>query len=56
MRTAARMPRPRSAPGTAKHDERGAIVYATFKLLQRDAKLNFLAWEWQDMVEGHFLQ
>ncbi len=42
--------------GYAKHDERGAIVYATFKLLQRDAKLNFLAWEWQDMVEGHLLQ
>jgi len=42
--------------GYAKHDERGAIVYATFKLLQRDAKLNFLAWEWQDMVEGHLVQ
>ena len=42
--------------GYAKHDERGAIVYATFKLLQRDARLNFLAWEWQDMVEGHLLQ
>jgi hypothetical protein len=42
--------------GYAKHDERGAIVYATFKLLQRDAKLNFMAWEWQDMVEGHLVQ
>ena len=42
--------------GYAKHDERGAIVYATFKLLQRDATLNFLAWEWQDMVEGHLAQ
>ena len=39
-----------------KQDERGAIVYATFKLLQRDAKLTNLAWEWQDMVEGHLLQ
>ena len=39
-----------------KQDERGAIVYATFKLLQRDAKLTSLAWEWQDMVEGHFIQ
>ena len=43
-------------PGYSHHDERGAIVYATFKLLQRDAKLNYLAWEWQDMVEGHLLQ
>src|SRR5687767_7870311 len=43
-------------PGYARHDERGAIVYATFKLLQRDAKLNYLAWEWQDLVEGHIVQ
>ena len=42
--------------GYWKQDERGAIVYATFKLLQRDAKLTSLAWEWQDMVEGHFIQ
>jgi hypothetical protein len=42
--------------GYARHDERGAIVYATFKLLQRDAKLNYLAWEWQDLVEGHIVQ
>ena len=43
-------------PGYSHHDERGAIVYATFKLLQRDAKVNFMAWEWQDMVEGHLIQ
>jgi hypothetical protein len=43
-------------PGYWKQDERGAIVYATFKLLQRDAKLTSLAWEWQDLVEGHFIQ
>ena len=42
--------------GYARHDERGAIVYATFKLLQRDVKLNYLAWDWQDLVEGHILQ
>lgn len=42
--------------GYARHDERGAIMYATFKLLQRDAKLNFLAWEWMDLVEGNLLQ
>lgn len=47
---------PAIGPGYSHHDERGAIVYATFKLLQRDAKLNFMAWEWQDMVEGHLLQ
>lgn len=42
--------------GYARHDERGAIVYATFKLLQRDAKLNYLAYEWQDLVEGQIIQ
>ena len=43
-------------PAYSRHDERGAIVYATFKLLQRDAKLNSLVWDWQDMVEGHLIQ
>jgi hypothetical protein len=43
-------------PAYWKHDERGAIVYATFKLLQRDARLTGLAWEWQDLVEGHLVQ
>ena len=43
-------------PGYSHHDERGAIVYATFKLLQRDAKVNYLAWDWQDLVEGHIVQ
>ena len=43
-------------PAYWKQDERGAIVYATFKLLQRNAKLTSLAWDWQDMVEGHFIQ
>ena len=47
---------PAIGPGYSHHDERGAIVYATFKLLQRDVKLNYMAWEWQDMVEGHLLQ
>ena len=42
---------PAIGPGYSRHDERGAIVYATFKLLQRDAKLTSLVWEWQDMVE-----
>jgi hypothetical protein len=51
--------RPNAPPfigdGYWKQDEHGAIVYATFKLLQRDAKLTDLSWEWQDMVEGHFV-
>jgi hypothetical protein len=47
---------PALGPGYARHDERGAIVYATATLLKRDAKLTDLAWDWQDMVEGHFIQ
>ena len=47
---------PALGAGYAHHDERGAIVHATFVLLQRDAKLNFLSWEWMDMVEGHVVQ
>ena len=47
---------PALGPAYWKHDERGAIVYATLKFLQRDAKLTNLAWEWQDMVEGHLIQ
>ncbi len=43
-------------PGYWKHDERGAIVYATAKLLQRDVRLSSLAWEWQDRVEGHAIR
>jgi hypothetical protein len=47
---------PALGPGYSHHDERGAIVYATFKLLQRDATLNYLTWDWQDLVEGHLVQ
>ena len=47
---------PALGAGYARHDERGAIMYATFKLLQRDAKLNYLAWEWMDLVEGNLVQ
>ena len=42
--------------GYARHDERGAIVFATFKLLQRDAKLDAMTYDWQDLVEGHIVQ
>ena len=37
------------------HDERGAIVYATFRLIQKAEEVTQLAWEWQDMVEGHVM-
>ena len=43
-------------PAYWKQDERGAIVFATLKFLQRDAKVTGYSWEWQDMVEGHSIQ
>jgi len=43
-------------PGYWKHDERGAVMYATLKILQRDVKMTGLAWEWMDMVEGNLIQ
>ena len=42
--------------GYWKQDERGAIVYATFKLLQRDAKVTDLTWSQHDLVEGNDIQ
>ena len=45
-----------SGPGLWKHDVREAIQYATFKLLQRDAKVTGLTWSQHDMVEGNEIQ
>ena len=47
------------APGDEGHwraDVRGAIVYATWQFMQRDAKLTSLVWNTVDRVEGHQLQ
>ena len=47
------------SPGDEGHwraDLRGAIVYATWRFLQRDAKLTSLVWNFVDLVEGHQLQ
>lgn len=42
--------------GYWKVDVRGAIAYATWKYLQRDAKVTHLMWNFMDLVEGHQLQ
>jgi hypothetical protein len=42
--------------GYWKHDVRGAILYATARLLKRDVKMTELTWGQQDLVEGHQLQ
>src|SRR6185295_5934003 len=45
-----------SGDGHWRSDLRGAIVAATWKLMQRDAKVTSLVWNFVDLVEGHQLQ
>ena len=40
-------------PSYATHDIRGALVYPSFKFIQRDAKVTAFLWNWEDLVEGH---
>jgi len=47
---------PALGEGYIRHDERGAIMFATSQMIQKAAKLSYLAWEWMDMVEGNILQ
>ena len=42
--------------GYWKNDVRGAIVYATWKFLQRDVKVTHLMWNSQSLVQGQELQ
>lgn len=39
-----------------KHDTRGAILWAVYQFLERDAKVTRYFWGMQDRVEGHHLQ
>jgi hypothetical protein len=43
-------------PGYWKMDVRGALAFATLKFLQRDAKVTDFNLQFQDVVEGYFLQ
>ena len=42
--------------GYWKEDIGGALLWATYGFLKRDAKLTHLAYAWQDLVWGHELQ
>ncbi|PYR80442.1 MAG: hypothetical protein DMF87_08980 [Acidobacteria bacterium] len=42
-------------PGYATQEIRDALLNATYKLLQRDAKLTALLWNFEDLVEGYEL-
>ena len=44
-------------PGYWAHDMRAAVMYATSKFVLREgAKVTQIGWEWQEMVEGNFIQ
>lgn len=45
-----------TGPGYWKMDVGGAIVYATWQFLQRNAKVTHLMWNFIDLVEGQQLQ
>ena len=45
-----------SGPGLWKHDVRQAPMFATFKFMQRDAKVTELTWTQLDLVEGNQIQ
>jgi len=45
-----------SGPGYWKHDVRGALVYAAFKFIQRNATVTNFLWAHEDLVEGYELQ
>ena len=42
--------------GYWKEDIAGALLWATYGFMKRDAKLTHLAYAWQDLVTGHELQ
>lgn len=42
--------------GYWKEEIGGALLWATYAFVQRDAKVTHMAWAWQDLVEGHELQ
>jgi hypothetical protein len=45
-----------SGPGLWKHDVREALLFATSKFVERDAKVTELTWSQLDMVEGNEIQ
>jgi hypothetical protein len=45
-----------TGPGYWKMDVGGALVYATWQFLQRNAKVTHLMWNFVDLVEGQQLQ
>jgi hypothetical protein len=42
-----------TGPGYSRADYNGAIIYATWQLMQRDAKVTHLLWNNIDLVGGH---
>ena len=47
---------PTTGAGYGIVDVRGAIAFASWKMMQRDAKVTHFMWNFIDLVEGHQLQ
>lgn len=45
-----------TGPGYSRADYNGAIIYATWQFMQRDAKITHFLWNNIDLVGGHQLQ
>lgn len=56
IRTQICMGNPNTGPGFWMHDVRGALVYASHKFMERDAKLTDYVWAQHDRIEGNELQ
>jgi hypothetical protein len=40
-------------PAYSTQDIRGALVFASFQFIKRDATITHYLWNWEDLVEGH---
>jgi len=44
-----------TGPGYWKADIQGAVIWATWQIMERDAKVTYFGWNNIDLVEGHML-
>ena len=45
-----------TGPGYSKADRQGALIYATWRFMERDAEVTHLLWSNINMIEGHQIQ
>ena len=45
-----------TGPGYSKADRQGALIYATWRFMERDAEVTHLLWSNINLIEGHQIQ